>query len=231
MKRKIIVFFSTCKEVEFFSSLLNYVDVPVLSITGEYKQQKRSTTYMEFCSMEQGILLCTDVAQRGLDIPDVDWVVQYDPPHDHEEYLHRVGRTARGADKLGKALLLLLPNEVGFISELLRNKINISEFEYPENRLAKVQDQLEKLVSKKDHYLLQSAIEAYRAYIHAYNAQTNKDDFNLDKLDLMKLCKSFGLSSPPFVHLNVKPTKSSMRRKKGRGENIKSDSDKRQFIR
>ena len=231
MKRKIIVFFSTCKEVEFFSSLLNYVDVPVLSITGEYKQQKRSTTYMEFCSMEQGILLCTDVAQRGLDIPDVDWVVQYDPPHDHEEYLHRVGRTARGADKLGKALLLLLPNEVGFISELLRNKINISEFEYPENRLAKVQDQLEKLVSKKDHYLLQSAIEAYRAYIHAYNAQTNKDDFNLDKLDLMKLCKSFGLSSPPFVHLNVKPTKSSMRRKKGRGENIKSDGDKRQFIR
>ena len=51
MKRKIIVFFSTCKEVEFFSSLLNYVDVPVLSITGDYKQQKRTTTFIEFCGM------------------------------------------------------------------------------------------------------------------------------------------------------------------------------------
>ena len=106
---KILVFFATCKEVEFYSSLLNYVDVPVLSITGEYKQQKRSTTFMEFCSLDKGILLCTDVAQRGLDIPDVDWVIQYDPPHDPEEYLHRVGRTARGANKVGKALLMIMP--------------------------------------------------------------------------------------------------------------------------
>ena len=232
IKRKIIVFFSTCKEVEFFSSLLNYVDVPVLSITGEYKQQKRSTTYMEFCSMEKGILLCTDVAQRGLDIPDVDWVIQYDPPHDPDEYLHRVGRTARGADKLGKALLLLLPNEIGFVRLLKLYKIDIDEFEYPVDKIAKVQDQLEKLVNKKDNYLQKSAIEAYRAYIHAYNAQTNKDDFNLDKLDLIKLCKSFGLTSPPFVHLNLKPTSSSMRRKnkKFAYNNKKFGDDSRQFM-
>lgn len=232
MKRKIIVFFSTCKEVEFFSSLLNYVDVPVLSITGDYKQQKRTTTFIEFCGMEKGILLCTDVAQRGLDIPDVDWVLQYDPPHDYEEYLHRVGRTARGANQGGKALIMILPNEIGFIRKLQQNKINISEFEFPENKLAKVQEQLEKLVCKKDHYLMQSATEAYRAYIHAYNAQTNKEDFNLDKLDLMKLCKSFGLKSPPFVHLNVRPTKSSMRRKrKDYSKSNGKDNDNRQFIR
>ncbi len=234
MKRKIIVFFSTCKEVEFFSSLLNYVDVPVLSITGDYKQQKRTTTFMEFCGMEKGILLCTDVAQRGLDIPDVDWVLQYDPPHDYEEYLHRVGRTARGANQGGKALIMILPNEIGFIRKLQQNKINISEFEFPENKLAKVQEQLEKLVCKKDHYLMQSATEAYRAYIHAYNAQTNKEDFNLDKLDLMKLCKSFGLKSPPFVHLNVRPTKSSMRRKRkdySKNNNSGKEGDTRQFIR
>ena len=232
MKRKIIVFFSTCKEVEFFSSLLNYVDVPVLSITGDYKQQKRTTTFMESCGMEKGILLCTDVAQRGLDIPDVDWVLQYDPPHDYEEYLHRVGRTARGANQGGKALIMILPNEIGFIRKLQQNKINISEFEFPENKLAKVQEQLEKLVCKKDHYLMQSATEAYRAYIHAYNAQTNKEDFNLDKLDLMKLCKSFGLKSPPFVHLNIRPTKSSMRRKrKDYSKSNGKDNDNRQFIR
>ena len=216
LNRKIIIFFSTCKEVEFFSNLLNYVDVPVLSISGDYKQQKRSTTFIEFCSLEKGILLCTDVAQRGLDIPDIDWVIQYDPPHDPEEYLHRVGRTARGANKIGKALLMILPNEIGFIRLLQLYKIKIEEFEFPENKLAKIQEQFEKLVNKKDHYLLNLATEAYRAYLHAYNTNNDKDNINIEKLDLIKLCKSFGLLSPPFVHLNIKFSTNSSRRKNNR---------------
>ena len=120
---KILVFFSTCKQVEYFSALLNYVDIPVLSITGEDKQQKRTTTFKTFTAMEKGTLLCTDVAQRGLDFPDITYVIQYDPPHDAEEYLHRVGRTARGANKTGKALLMLLPNESNFIRILKLYKI------------------------------------------------------------------------------------------------------------
>ena len=237
---KILVFFATCKEVEFYSSLLNYVDVPVLSITGEYKQQKRSTTFMEFCSLDKGILLCTDVAQRGLDIPDVDWVIQYDPPHDPEEYLHRVGRTARGANKVGKALLMIMPNEINFIRMLQLYKIKLDEFQFPEKKLAKVQEQLEKLVNKKDKYLLNLATEAYRAYIHSYHANTDKDTFDLEKLDLLKVCKSFGLISPPFVHLNIKPKTNSMRRKNDRKKfefnnrhqrgNFIEDKDERQFV-
>ena len=237
---KILVFFATCKEVEFYSSLLNYVDVPVLSITGEYKQQKRSTTFMEFCSLEQGILLCTDVAQRGLDIPDVDWVIQYDPPHDPEEYLHRVGRTARGANKVGKALLMIMPNEINFIRMLQLYKIKLDEFQFPEKKLAKVQEQLEKLVNKKDKFLLNLATDAYRAYIHSYHANTDKDTFDLEKLDLLKVCKSFGLISPPFVHLNIKPKTNSMRRKNDRKKfefnnrhqrgNFNEDKDERQFM-
>ena len=237
---KILVFFATCKEVEFYSSLLNYVDVPVLSITGEYKQQKRSTTFMEFCSLEQGILLCTDVAQRGLDIPDVDWVIQYDPPHDPEEYLHRVGRTARGANKVGKALLMIMPNEINFIRMLQLYKIKLDEFQFPEKKLAKVQEQLEKLVNKKDKFLLNLATDAYRAYIHSYHANTDKDTFDLEKLDLLKVCKSFGLISPPFVHLNIKPKTNSMRRKNDRKKfefnnrhqrgNFNEGKDERQFV-
>ena len=237
---KILVFFATCKEVEFYSSLLNYVDVPVLSITGEYKQQKRSTTFMEFCSLDKGILLCTDVAQRGLDIPDVDWVIQYDPPHDPEEYLHRVGRTARGANKVGKALLMIMPNEINFIRMLQLYKIKLDEFQFPEKKLAKVQEQLEKLVNKKDKYLLNLATEAYRAYIHSYHANTDKDTFDLEKLDLLKVCKSFGLISPPFVHLNIKPKTNSMRRKNDRKKfeyikrqqrgNDNKNYDDRQFV-
>lgn len=51
-------------------------------IQGKQKQTKRTTTFFQFCNADSGILLCTDVAARGLDIPEVDWIVQYDPPDD-----------------------------------------------------------------------------------------------------------------------------------------------------
>ena len=121
-KKKMLIFFATCKEVEYFASLLNYVDVPVLSITGEYKQQKRSTTYMEFCGMDNGILLCTDVAQRGLDIPDVSHIIHYHLPTDEEAFTHRNGRTARAGGS-GCAYLIVGPNE--FIPEYLKKEPNL----------------------------------------------------------------------------------------------------------
>ena len=49
---------------------------------GKQKQTKRTTTFFQFCNASEGILLCTDVAARGLDIPQVDWIVQFDPPDD-----------------------------------------------------------------------------------------------------------------------------------------------------
>ena len=68
--------------------------------------------------MKSGILLCTNVAARGLDIPNVDWIVQFDPPSDVKEYIHRVGRTCRGSNTEGKALLLLLKSEVNYLKYL-----------------------------------------------------------------------------------------------------------------
>ena len=91
-----MVFFSSCNAVKYHGELLNYIDIPVMDIHGKQKQQKRTATFFEFCKAEKGILLCTDVAARGLDIPAVDWIIQYDPPDDPREYIHRVGRTARG---------------------------------------------------------------------------------------------------------------------------------------
>ena len=96
---------SSCNAVKFYCDLLNYVDIPVKDIHGKQKQQKRTATYFEFTQAETGILLCTDVAQRGLDFPNVDWIVQYDPPDDPEDYIHRVGRTAR-AGRGGKSLTI-----------------------------------------------------------------------------------------------------------------------------
>lgn len=110
--KKIIVFLSSCNSVKFYAELLNYIDLPVLDLHGKQKQQKRTNTFFEFCNATEGVLVCTDVAARGLDIPQVDWIIQFDPPDDPREYIHRVGRTARAGSK-GKALLFLLPSELG----------------------------------------------------------------------------------------------------------------------
>lgn len=117
-KKKIIVFFSSCNCVKYYSALLNYIDIPVLDLHGKQKQQKRTSTFFEFCNASQGILLCTDVAARGLDIPEVDWILQFDPPDDPRDYIHRVGRTARGNSGKGKSLMFLLPQELGFLRYL-----------------------------------------------------------------------------------------------------------------
>lgn len=58
-----------------------------------------------------GCLLCTDVAARGLDIPDVDWIVQLDPPQSPDAFVHRVGRTAR-MGRIGHALVFLMPDDI-----------------------------------------------------------------------------------------------------------------------
>lgn len=90
---------------------------------------------------ESGILLCTDVAARGLDIPRVDWIIQFDPPDDPRDYIHRVGRTAR-AGKVGKSLLFLLESELGFLRYLKQAKVPLNEFSFPADRIANVQSQV-----------------------------------------------------------------------------------------
>ena len=137
-KKKIMVFMSSCNAVKFYSDLLNYVDIPVKDIHGKQKQQKRTSTYFEFCQAESGTLLCTDVAQRGLDFPNVDWIVQFDPPDDPDDYIHRVGRTARGADGAGRALLFIYEHELGFLRYLKQQKIRPNEYEFPESKLANI---------------------------------------------------------------------------------------------
>lgn len=67
-KKKVIVFFSSCNSVKYYAELLNYIDCPVLDLHGKQKQQKRTNTFFEFSNAPHGILICTDVAARGLDV-------------------------------------------------------------------------------------------------------------------------------------------------------------------
>ena len=201
-KKKIIVFFSSCNCVKYYSALLNYIDIPVLDLHGKQKQQKRTATFFEFCNATQGILLCTDVAARGLDIPEVDWILQFDPPDDPRDYIHRVGRTARGSAGKGKSLMFLIPQELGFLRYLKAAKVPLNEYEFPLDKIANVQSQLEQLI-KNNYWLHQSAKDGYRAYLQAYASHHLKTVYKVDKLDLVKVGKSFGFNVPPKVNITI----------------------------
>ncbi|XP_076238876.1 putative ATP-dependent RNA helicase pitchoune [Calliopsis andreniformis] len=212
-KKKVMVFFSSCMSVKYHHELLNYIDLPVLSIHGKQKQTKRTTTFFQFCNATSGTLLCTDVAARGLDIPAVDWIVQYDPPDDPKEYIHRVGRTARGEGSSGHALLILRPEELGFLRYLKQARVPVNEFDFSWNKIADIQLQLEKLISK-NYFLNMSAKEAFKAYVRAYDSHHLKQIFDIETLDLAKVAKSFGFLVPPAVDLKVGVSKNSRPRKR-----------------
>ncbi|KAI9881579.1 MAG: ATP-dependent RNA helicase [Pleopsidium flavum] len=215
LKKKIIVFFSSCKCVQYHSELLNYIDLPVLDLHGKQKQQKRTNTFFEFCNANQGTLICTDVAARGLDIPAVDWIVQFDPPDDPRDYIHRVGRTARGANGKGRSLMFLQPSEVGFLKHLKEARVPVVEFEFPAKRIVNVQSQLEKLIGQ-NYYLNRSAKDGYRSYLQAYASHSLRSIFDVNKLDLVKVAKSFGFQTPPRVDITLGASMSRDKKKEGR---------------
>ncbi|KAK5921386.1 hypothetical protein CgunFtcFv8_025095 [Champsocephalus gunnari] len=215
-KKKLMVFFSSCMSVKFHYELLNYIDLPVMAIHGKQKQTKRTTTFFQFCNADSGILLCTDVAARGLDIPEVDWIVQYDPPDDPKEYIHRVGRTARGINGKGHALLILRPEELGFLRFLKQAKVPLSEFDFSWAKISDIQSQLEKLI-EKNYYLHKSAQEAYKSYVRAYDSHSLKQIYSVNTLNLPMVALSFGFKVPPFVDLNVHGGKGGKLQKRGGG--------------
>ncbi|OAA69262.1 ATP-dependent RNA helicase DDX18 [Akanthomyces lecanii RCEF 1005] len=201
-KKKVIVFFSSCNSVKYYAELLNYIDCPVLDLHGKQKQQKRTNTFFEFSNAAHGILICTDVAARGLDIPAVDFIVQFDPPDNTRDYIHRVGRTARGAGNTGRSLLFLQPSEVGFLSHLKAARVPVVEFEFPSKKIVNVQSQLERLIGK-NYYLQQSAKDAFKSYLHAYASHSLRSVYDVNKLDLAKVAKGFGFSTPPRVDITL----------------------------
>ncbi|KAJ7012761.1 ATP-dependent RNA helicase HAS1 [Populus alba] len=241
LSKKVMVFFSSCNSVKFHADLLRYIQVECFDIHGKQKQQKRTSTFFDFCKAEKGILLCTDVAARGLDIPAVDWIVQFDPPDEPKEYIHRVGRTARGEGAKGNALLFLIPEELQFLRYLKAAKVPVKEYEFDQKKLANVQSQLEKLVAN-NYYLNKSAKDAYRSYMLAYNSHSMKDIFNVHRLDLQAVAASFCFSCPPKVNLNMESNASKFRKNTHKGSRNgfnesnpygrQSDGDeKRQFAR
>ena len=101
---------------------------PTESIHGNKTQSARQSALGQFRNGRARVLVATDVAARGIDFPDIAWILQFDPPQDPEFFIHRVGRTARKGRK-GKALLFLLEHENAFIEFLQGKSIDLMDFE------------------------------------------------------------------------------------------------------
>jgi ATP-dependent RNA helicase RhlB len=90
-----MIFVNTKREAEKLERFLTFNDIKANAITGDVPQNKRIRLLKSFQSGELPVLVATDVASRGLHVPDVSHVVNYDVPDDPEDYVHRIGRTAR----------------------------------------------------------------------------------------------------------------------------------------
>ena len=90
-----MVFVNTKRQAEDLSRLLQHNGIAAAAISGDVPQKKRIRMLRDFQSGELPVLIATDVASRGLHVPDVSHVVNYDLPQDPEDYVHRIGRTAR----------------------------------------------------------------------------------------------------------------------------------------
>ncbi|GJJ75696.1 ATP-dependent RNA helicase DDX47/RRP3 [Entomortierella parvispora] len=106
-----IVFSRTCNETQRITLLLRNLGFPAIPLHGQLSQEKRLGALNKFKSGNRNILIATDVASRGLDIPSVDIVLNYDLPNNSKDYIHRVGRTAR-AGRSGKSITFVTQYDV-----------------------------------------------------------------------------------------------------------------------
>ena len=138
-----IIFVKTCKTCEVISMMLNYFEFPNVSLHSRKSQRERLASLVKFRSNQVmfgsnfktrhefelihiqsltfrpqvRILVATDVASRGLDIPTVDYVINHDVPSVSKNYVHRVGRTAR-AGRSGTAFTLVSPHDVALVKAI-----------------------------------------------------------------------------------------------------------------
>ncbi len=194
--------------------------VELYKLHGSLPQATRTSTLRSFTTnKEPAILVCTDVASRGLDLPNVDFVIEFDPPYSRDEHLHRIGRTAR-AGRDGRALIFLLPgDEEGYLQVLKKcNQINANNLTRHEagellkkgfcnttqaksdweSEATQWQLDVERWALESPMHL-ESARRAYQSHIRAYatHVASERHIFNIKSLHLGHLAKAFALRDQP----------------------------------
>ncbi|XP_048875994.1 ATP-dependent RNA helicase DDX55 [Brienomyrus brachyistius] len=193
---KQLVFFSTCACVEYFGRALELLvkNVPVHCIHGKMKH-KRNKIFSEFRKLKSGILVCTDVMARGIDIPEVNWVLQYDPPSNASAFVHRCGRTARIGHQ-GSALVFLLPMEESYVNFLSINQ------KCPLQKMSPVKDVVDVLPKLKamalgDRAVYERGMRAFVSHVQAYAKHECSLIFRVKDLDFTALARGFALLRMP----------------------------------
>ncbi|CAK9798512.1 Probable ATP-dependent RNA helicase DDX10 [Anthophora plagiata] len=199
LKQKIIVFFSSCKQVKYIYEVFCRLrpGISMLALYGTLHQLRRMEIYETFCKKQFAVLFATDIAARGLDFPAVNWVVQMDCPEDVNAYIHRAGRTAR-FQRDGECLLVLLPSEEKMIEKLKERKIPISMIQINPNKLQSPQRKMEALLAR-DVLLKESAQRAFVTYIKSVFLMKDKEIFNVRALNTDSFARSLGLAIPPRI--------------------------------
>ncbi|CAJ1070065.1 ATP-dependent RNA helicase DDX55 [Xyrichtys novacula] len=193
---KQLVFFSTCACVEYYGRALETLikKVSVHCIHGKMKN-KRNKIFADFRALKSGILVCTDVMARGIDIPDVNWVLQYDPPSSASAFVHRCGRTARIGNQ-GNALVFLLPMEESYVNFLSINQKCPLQLMPP---IADVVDVLPKVqaMSLADRAMFDRSMRAFVSYVQAYAKHECSLIFRLKDLNFAAAARGFALLRLP----------------------------------
>ncbi|KAJ1875911.1 ATP-dependent RNA helicase dbp7 [Coemansia sp. RSA 990] len=202
------------EEISLESSMITGVDL--FRLHGSMPQKRRTETFLAFSKARRAsVLFTTDVASRGLDLPNVSSIIQFDPPSDIESYLHRVGRTAR-LGRAGEAVLFLLPSESKYL-DLLEEKGLRPDDESMESvlklmakhegarkgvewqlRAGEVQAKLERFVvstSTASRLAKQAYLSSIRAY--ATHITAERHIFHVKYLHFGHLAKSFALRETP----------------------------------
>ncbi|EEY59592.1 DEAD/DEAH box RNA helicase, putative [Phytophthora infestans T30-4] len=139
-----IIFLNAIHQVRKLSGLLTLLNLPVFALHAEMQQRQRLKKLDGFRSHSKGILVATDVAARGLDIPSVDYVVHYHIARSTEVFVHRSGRTAR-ANKDGLSISLVSPTDAKYhtqICKMLQRPTGLSDFPFDHRYLEAIDERL-----------------------------------------------------------------------------------------
>ncbi|TFY69593.1 hypothetical protein EVG20_g3085 [Dentipellis fragilis] len=200
LQSKTLVFMSSSKQVRFVFETFKrlHPGVPLLHLYGKQKQMTRLQTFTRFTSMQHAVLFATDIAARGLDFPNVDWVVQVDAPEDVETYVHRVGRTAR-YESNGKALMFLNPSEEeGMTKALAKKGLEVAKIKIRGSKTQSIENQLQNLAFQ-DPEIKYLGQRAFVSYLRSVHLQKDKSIFKVTELPVDAYAASLGLPGAPKI--------------------------------
>ena len=117
--KKVIVFVGKKQRVKDLTRALRAINIDARAMHSDLEQKERDEVMLDFRNNKVDVLVATDIVSRGIDVDDIPLVINYDVPRDAEDYVHRIGRTARAENK-GEAITLVSPEDKHFFNKIER---------------------------------------------------------------------------------------------------------------